>query len=219
MEQVHVDGSSLVEKVVKKGNVNGSSLDDKVANGAATCPPVIAFVGSVTGAEDVYGGFSNTYRHQKPFQYKIAFGAMEGTEIAFCHANKALHCTKASIFNDKDNFKAINEESDPSLCTKLGRDCKGFEDSVWNGHVNAVIDDILFHKFSHEDDLAKLLLSTGDAHIGNATNNPTWGTGFSKDHPDGLKKELWTGKNIQGHALMRLRDRLGGERASVQLPS
>merc|ERR1712232_528073 len=66
-------------------------------------PKIIAF-NSSKDAGNPYRAFSNHYLCSPPFNYVVPFGTMTGTMIPCEHANKALHCTKASIFGDKANF-------------------------------------------------------------------------------------------------------------------
>ena len=50
----------------------------------------------------------------------IRWGTMKDTLIVCKHANTAVHCTKAFVFGDKNNYDAINAESDPKRCVELG---------------------------------------------------------------------------------------------------
>mmetsp|Transcript_98427 Transcript_98427/g.170491 ORF Transcript_98427/g.170491 Transcript_98427/m.170491 type:complete len:230 (-) Transcript_98427:147-836(-) len=184
-------------------DVNGSSPIEHHS------PEVLIFQCSTTGATGKYGPLSNYYLLEKPFKYRIAFGHMKGTVITCKHSNKPLHCTKASVFNDPENFAEINsQDENPGNCQKLGRACKGFNQGIWDEKVNDVIDDILFQKFSSDSALTKLLLSTGDAFLGNANTNKDWGIGLTPDDPDVMNMECWTCDNIQGKSLMRVREKL-----------
>lgn len=171
-------------------------------------------------ADGPYASFSNYIL--SPFKYVVPMGSQKGTEIQCEHANKALHCTKASFFEDKANFDEIQSEPDPGRCQQLGRNCKGFADDAWLPVVEDVAFEVLRQKFGANPDLADLLVSTGDAHIVNANNNPLWGIGKDKDGQNfavtlGVMPEKWSaewqGQNIQGKALMRVRDSLIAERA------
>ena len=81
---------------------------------------VIAFC---SPTENPYGQFSNYYRQPRSFSYVVPLGSKKGTLIQCEHANKALLCTKASLFKDDVTFNKIKEETDPGKCRKLGRIC------------------------------------------------------------------------------------------------
>jgi ribA/ribD-fused uncharacterized protein len=173
----------------------------------AASPKVVLF-NSANDLRNPYRAFSNHHLHSPPFEYVVPFGTMKGT-IIFCeHANKALHCTKASIFGDKDNFDEIKAENDPVKCQQLGRRCKNFDQAVWNQHVKDVAFQMLLQKFGCEHSLRHLLLSTGDAVIAEASKNMLWGIGLREDDEKAESRENWPGQNLQGEALMHVRARL-----------
>jgi ribA/ribD-fused uncharacterized protein len=155
-----------------------------------------------------YRVFSNHHLHDPPFKYVVKVGAFKGTVIFCEHANKALHATKASVFGDRENFDEICAEQDPGKCQQLGRKCKGFDQKVWDQHVQDVAFEMILQKISSNENLRSLLLSTGNALIAEAARNPIWGIGLDMDDPKVMSPETWTGKNIQGQALMRVRDHL-----------
>lgn len=161
---------------------------------------------SAKDTSNPYRAFSNHHLHETPFKYVVPYGSMKDTVILCEHANKALHCTKASIFGDQANFDEIRAETDPGKCQQLGRKCKEFDQKVWEEHVNEVAFQVILQKFDSDSGLKSLLLSTGDAVIAEAAKNPVWGIGFSEDDPEVQSPEAWTGQNVQGKALMRVRD-------------
>lgn len=167
--------------------------------------------------DNPYRFFSNYYLHKPPFRYVVPVGNMRGKEILCEHANKALHCTKASLFGDKENFEAILAESDPGECQALGRKCKGFDNAVWDEHVDEIAVQVLIQKFNSDESLKALLLSTGDALIANANKNPVWGIGFSKGDPEVHSPQEWTMRNVQGRALMRVREHLRALEGTIEL--
>ena len=82
----------------------------------------------------------------------------------------------------------------------MARRCKGFDQTVWDGKVNEVAEEVLWYKFGSDDDLEKLLLHTGDA-----------GIAYEND-PRVYFPNAWHGQNILGNAfaagLAAVRDRL-----------
>ena len=133
----------------------------------------------------------------------IRWGTMKDTLIVCKHANTAVHCTKASVFGDKNKYDAINAESDPNRCVELGRQCTNFSDKKWLSLVEDIATDVLFEQFKHDDRLAHLLLSTGNAEIVNVRNMQVWGIGPDSHGKNSSNSAAnlegsWPGTNIQG---------------------
>ena len=71
----------------------------------------------------------------------------------------------------------------------MARRCKGFDQTVWDGKVNEVAEQVLWYKVDSDDDLEKLLLHTGDADIA-----------YEND-PRVYSPNAWHGQNILANAL------------------
>merc|ERR1712070_998508 len=132
----------------------------------------------------------------------------KGETIQCEHANKALHCTKASFFGDEANFNEIRAEIDPKKCQALGRNCKDFNDDKWPPVVDTVAYEVVLQKFRSDSVLKELLLSTGSAVIGESSTNKLWGIGVEHSDAKVQQPEEWPGKNVLGRALMKARDEL-----------
>ena len=64
-------------------------------------------------------------------------------------------------------------------------------------------------KFSQNEKLKDLLLSTGDSILAEcAVKDRTWGIGLSMNDSNRLKPELWKGQNLLGFALMMVRNKI-----------
>jgi ribA/ribD-fused uncharacterized protein len=84
------------------------------------------------------------------------------------------------------------------IAARLGRDRSSPLRRDWESIKVGVMTDAVLAKFSQHQDLAELLLETGDALLVEHTENDSyWGDGG-----DG------SGKNMLGQVLMRVRDRL-----------
>ena len=155
-----------------------------------------------------YQSFSNSYTHHTPYIYTIPCGAFEGETLNCMNANKSLHCTKASVFNDRETFVKIKDEEDAATCQQIGRSVRNFDDEVWQRYVNGVAFQVAMQKFQGNDHLTTLLLSTSGSLLAEASLNSVWGTGLELTHEHAQVPTQWPGQNIQGEALMKVRDEL-----------
>ena len=72
--------------------------------------------------------------------------------------------------------------------------------------------DALSMKFRQNEELKKLLLSTGDAVLAEAAPRDTlWGTGCGESNPEALDPSQWRVKNALGNMLMYLREEIREE--------
>ena len=53
-----------------------------------------------------------------------------------------------------------------------------------------------------------MLIETGNREIGEASLDPKWGIGLSLSNPDTMAREKWTGDNLMGKILMKIRNEL-----------
>jgi ribA/ribD-fused uncharacterized protein len=96
----------------------------------------------------------------------------------------------------------------------LGREVKNFNIEVWKKHADQVVEDANYLKFSQNEDLREVLLSTGDKILVEASpDDKIWGIGFNSEDAEGRESE-W-GNNGLGKALMKVRERLRKELAAL----
>lgn len=131
-----------------------------------------------------YGAFSNFSRH--------------GFEIDGKYWKTSEHYFQAMKFESTKYEDKVREARNPKEAARLGRR----RDFPLRKDWEAIKDDVMrlavTKKFEKHEDLAKLLLSTGDKDIvENAPSDYYWGCG-----QDG------SGKNMLGKILMEVRDKL-----------
>lgn len=86
---------------------------------------------------------------------------------------------------------AIMAETDPKVIKQWGRKVNNFDPRVWDKHKYEVMMTALLLKFSQNDDMGAILLSTGDNDIEEASPfDYIWGTWKNN-----------TGQNLLGKAL------------------
>ena len=79
--------------------------------------------------------------------------------------------------------------------------------------IGMVFDRLLYNqglmaKFSQNEKLKDLLLSTGDSILAEcAVKDRIWGIGLSMKDVDRLDKAKWKGQNLLGYALMLVREK------------
>lgn len=116
--------------------------------------------------------------------------------IEFNCSEQAFMYAKATYFNDIETANQILLETDPKKIKKLGRKVKNFDDAKWSEVRYNFMLTINRVKYTQNEDLRNILLSTGNRTI--VEDSPfdyIWGIG-----KDG------SGQNLLGKVLMELRD-------------
>jgi ribA/ribD-fused uncharacterized protein len=104
-----------------------------------------------------------------------------------------------------DLFKKIMTSSDPSEMKNLGRTIIGFDQKVWDEWKFKIVVNGNYLKFSQNDKLKDILLSTNtDTLVEAAHYDRIWGIGYAES--DALANKQNWGQNLLGKALMDVRD-------------
>lgn len=108
------------------------------------------------------------------------------------------HYFQARKFEDSADEEAVRQARTPMLAARLGRDRKRKLRRDWESIKVSVMREAVRAKFTQHEDLARLLLETGDAKLVEHTDQDDyWGDGG-----DG------SGKNMLGRILMEIRQEL-----------
>jgi len=124
----------------------------------------------------------------------------------FNNSEQAFMWEKARCFKDDESAAAILKETNPRYVKALGKKVKGFDTDKW-----AILSYIYmvgpnYSKFTQNEDLKQILLSTGDKILVEASPyDKIWGIGLSMDNDDCLDESKWRGLNLLGKALMYVR--------------
>lgn len=130
----------------------------------------------------------------------------------FYNAEQYMMWSKASLFGDHIMSERILRTSSPKEAKKLGREVSGFEEHTWELVRENVVCRGNYLKFSQNPEMRDLLLSTGDEILVECNpHDPVWSCGLNIDDPRVDDPKLWTGKNLLGKALMRVREVLRDE--------
>lgn len=132
---------------------------------------------------DAYAFLSNFYH--SPIKYK---------GLIYLNAEAAFQAQKETCEKDKEQYTRMN----PAQAKLVGRNCNLRED--WEEIKEQIMYEIVKAKFTQNQNLARLLIATGDAYLeeGNWWKDTTWGV------CNGV------GENKLGKILMRVREELDG---------
>lgn len=150
------------------------------------------------GAQPPNGVFSNWYKS------------------TFVHNGKTYNCSeqfmmeqKALLFGDTEVADLIMQQTDPKKQKFLGRQVRGFDHDTWMEKCEDIMVPGLISKFVYDEYASKILESTGNAIIVEASPlDKIWGIGLAEDHPSAKIQAEWQGLNLLGKVLMRTRDEL-----------
>lgn len=144
----------------------------------------------------------------------------------FYSSEQYLMWRKARLFRDFQTAKLILEavtegdlESDDKewkakiiRVKKLGREVSNFDEDIWAENRFQIMIDGLYEKFSQDESLKRILLSTGYSLLADsAARDSIWGTGMGAGNANAKNPDKWKGTNLLGKALMRVRKRLREE--------
>ena len=128
--------------------------------------------------------------------------------MTFTSVEQYIMYRKCVIFGDSESAAKCLDTEDPAVQQQLGRDANGYNETVWNGLRQAVALRALTAKFTQNDTLRTLLLSTGGAFLVEAAHDPVWGCGISLYSENRHDIGAWVGTNLLGFALMEVRSAL-----------
>ena len=130
-------------------------------------------------------------------------------DLHFYNTEQAFMWEKAVFFGDMEKAKKILETPNPATCKALGRKVQGFNAEQWMINSFIFMVAVNYCKFSQNKKLKKILLSTEDKVIVEASPyDKIWGIGLHWKDDDCLDETKWQGMNLLGKALMHVRDEL-----------
>lgn len=125
------------------------------------------------------------------------------------NAEQYMMAQKALLFNDKNMYFQIMKTSDPNLVKKYGRRVKNFDNNIWLQNCYQIIVNGNFFKFSQNDELKTLLLSTNDKILAEASPfDKLYGIGMLSIDAQKVSMDQLNGQNLLGKALMEVRKKL-----------
>ena len=142
------------------------------------------------------------------------------TQSTFCVADDIYDCAeqfmmaeKARLFGDSEVRNQILSTHSPKEQKRLGREVRGFQQTVWEEHREGIVFRGNLAKFQQHAGSRAELLQTGNRTLVEASPyDRIWGIGLRADDPRAIDPGAWRGLNLLGKTLMRVRDALA-ERA------
>ena len=133
----------------------------------------------------------------------------------FAVDNQWYHCTeqfiqekKAIYFNDNCSALKIMAADTALECKQLARNIRNYDVTKWNAVAGELCYNGILEKFNQNPHLNKVLQSTGDKVLAESCYDKKWGTGIPLYSSEALRNDLWTGENLLGKLLTRVRETL-----------
>ena len=116
---------------------------------------------------------------------------------------------KAMHFEDGETAQTIIETKEPEIVKQLGKKIQGFQKNEWNRVSTEYMYQAMLLKFTQNEALRGFLLSTsGNKLIEASGTDKLWGIGHSLRSRDLFNEAKWSGKNLAGKTLERVRQTL-----------
>lgn len=116
---------------------------------------------------------------------------------------------KAEFFRDNDAMKGIILADHPREAKEIGRKVKGYNEEEWNAVRYGYMVLANLWKFGQNPSYLDLLKATDNRILVEASHyDKVWGVGLAENDPAILDEKNWTGQNLLGKALGKVRNRL-----------
>jgi len=130
-------------------------------------------------------------------------------DISYNCAEQYMMYQKAKLFGDIISCNKIMCEQLPIFQKALGREVSGYDDDTWNQNKFDIVVEGNLLKFTQNEELKKILLSTKDKMIVEASYvDPVWGIGLHYNDDKILDEDNWRGENLLGKAIMTVKNYL-----------
>jgi ribA/ribD-fused uncharacterized protein len=137
--------------------------------------------------------------------------------VSFTHAEQYMMYAKALLFGDQGAAERILTAQTPREQQAIGRNVRGFDESVWVLFREGVVFAGNYARFSQNPDQRDLLFATrGTTLVEASPHDRVWGIGLAADDPRALERSQWLGLNLLGEALTRVREALLWECARAE---
>jgi len=128
-------------------------------------------------------------------------------EIKYNCAEQYMMAEKAKLFEDVNIFEKIMEAISPKEQKKLGRQVRNFDLDKWILHAKEIVYKGNLAKFTQNENLKEILISTGDKLLVEASPyDKVWGIGLAADDKRAKIRDTWLGKNWLGEILTQVRN-------------
>lgn len=130
--------------------------------------------------------------------------------LQYTSAEQYMMHQKALLFGDRKIAEQIMSTNSASAQKKLGRQVKGFDQTVWEAECQRIVYEGNQAKFTQNEELLAALLATrGTTLVEASPDDRIWGVGLAEDNPRIRNRSTWRGTNWLGEILTRLRGEIG----------
>ena len=141
--------------------------------------------------------FSNF--HEAPF---IKNGQSYRCNEQYIQAQKAL------MFDDDFAHRRIMNCTSPYDMKREGNYVKNFIEQKWQIEAEKIAYNGCLANFSQITHLQQIMINSQNKTLAEASKDVFWGVGLSLDDPNILNRDVWTGCNILGKVLQKVRQEL-----------
>lgn len=132
-------------------------------------------------------------------------------------AKHALFGELAKNFKDMAMFGRIQSTEDPEALAYNYSDSKGVTKEAWDSKRAELVQKIVREKFKQNPELGEQLVNTGDVVIAaDVIDDTLFGIGRSMEDPKAMKPRKWTGQNLLGKSIEKMRNEIRKERQANQ---
>lgn len=132
-------------------------------------------------------------------------------EMTFNSLAQYVLAEQARYFEDREGLEIIMRDAHKFK----GKQVRGFREEVWQGVAGDVVSKAYENLFLQTPGALRVFMDTGDKILVNASQDKFWGIGINRyDDSNGVE---WTGQNMLGSVLMRLRYKLRANPSVVKM--
>ena len=128
--------------------------------------------------------------------------------IQYHSSEQLIQHRKSQLFEDVTTEAAILATTNALDSKKEARNIRNYDQKQWEEMAKSMCYDGIKAKFVQNSWLKKLLLSTNDDTLAEATYDKLWGTGIPLHRKDCTDRSKWHNTGIMGEILMAIRDEL-----------
>lgn len=169
-------------------------------------------------ATDTLYFYSETEGEHRSFSLVFECKFKGKDEKIYQSAFQYLNAQKALLFDDIETYEAVLAcGQDIPAIKENGYKVKGFDPERWEAESENIVYEANLFKFKQNQELAAILLKTGENRLAECSLNLQFGIGINLSQA--IAGEKWLGENRLGLALQKVRKHLREERMNARRSS
>ena len=142
-----------------------------------------------------------------PFSNFHMASFVKNGETYLCN-EQYIQAQKAQMFDDDFAHRRIMNYTSPYDMKREGNYVKNFIEQKWQNEAERIAYDGCLAKFSQNIHLKQIIIDSQNKTLAEASKDTFWGVGMALDDPNILNSDAWTGRNVLGKVLQRVRQDL-----------